>query len=241
MSNTQRVKTYPNVEVALRECKDSIYVFNSSDLNGKQPKGQLRLSLGDRHDIHVLVPPTWIPFDLLQYGTREDVQKSQDLRNLVRSNYLIILHESEAERLMSSPSYETEKTRVLQLVNKKSNVGLKGNESTTVDIHIGNVLDNHTAQPNSPNQTNYISPQVSSLIQAQKDAFSSGDDTSLVSMIESSFPSMTVSDYDQILLNLENQSSLLYLAASDAQAMVNEGQPLNVKELPAFIERAAFT
>lgn len=236
---TTTVKTYPNVEAAIRASNTHIYVFNASDLLGKQPKGNIYVSLGADGDISVFLPPTWIPFDLMNYGTIEDIRASRSLRELQRSGLLVILTEESARTLIESPAYASERDRVMQESARLTKNRLNLENVSELELNIGGgpiVRDEVISKPNIAETSSY----AATLMEEQRRAFMSGDNSALIQKITELFPKMSMTDFKAIETSDLQKSSILSMASSEAVMMVNNGKAIVVNDLPTIREKSLF-
>ncbi len=239
--NQTTVNTYRNVEEALGNTKSSFFVFNSSEIrNPETGKGNLYIMMGE--DITVFIPPTWIPIDLLQFGTIEDIRNSPTLRAYQRSGLITLLTEEGGNQLMKNENYEAERQRVLSIVSRKNAINFQQPATVTINTgSVSNVFNNLSANDELRNQENMqqapvITPDIESLFKAQEIALSMANMAGLKTLIGQLFPKMNRSDYEAIISNSKNSSSVLALAAQDALDMVNDNKTVDVNKLPVFME-----
>lgn len=128
-----KLKTYRTVDDAVKD--GSYYIVNTS--NGKENKrilGNLVMGLRSRDgaNIQILIPPTWIPFDLREYATPEDIASSNAIRQYLRNGLLVFISREDYKKLIALPEYEKEKQRVSKL---RDSYAMEGTQETTININ----------------------------------------------------------------------------------------------------------
>lgn len=103
-----------------------LFVLNTSDLpnpvtkKSMRPKGSviIRIVTANGREETVVVPNTWIPWELTARLPLKDLLDSSDLRREINNGALQILTEADAEELLSSSDAQEENNRVYMIVNR---------------------------------------------------------------------------------------------------------------------------
>lgn len=98
----------------------NLWVVNISDKGGRQARGDIMLSVKDEQgqDITILLPSTWLPFDLCQWTAISNFEKSTTLRTYIRKGLLAVIDENTAQRILSIDGSREESLRVQELANQ---------------------------------------------------------------------------------------------------------------------------
>lgn len=107
-----QVTTFNTLDEAIRS--GEVWVINNSDQGGKRKKGVviLVITTQDGSKINVKLPPTWIPINLLNYASIDDLQKCTILRQYVGSKLLVAVDKKSVEALQGESAYDAEARRV---------------------------------------------------------------------------------------------------------------------------------
>lgn len=155
-----KIKTYRTVDDAVKE--GSYYIVNtSSGPNKERVPGNLVMGLRSRDggNVQILIPPTWIPFDLREYATPEDISSSNAIRQNLRNGLLVFISVEDYEMLRNRPEYENEKARVSKL---RDSYSMNGLSDTTL-----NISPNVSAGPSGGNVQVSATPITDMIIASQ--------------------------------------------------------------------------
>jgi len=216
------VKRHNSIPEALAESTTSLWIFNNSDLNGKRNRGQLFFTIGRDDPVTVFFPVTWIPLDLMTYGTVEDISQSNTLRELIRSGLVVILKQESAQHLLNNPKYAAEYDKVQTTINRGRESGTS--DTTNISIALSDIPDLKK------------NPSIQNLINIQTTATAMGDSDALKEAIKETFPRMKADDFELLIKTCPNKSSDLYFNAVEALDLLTKSNVLTLTDLPLFME-----
>lgn len=243
-----KVKTFRTVDEAVK--KGEVFAVNVSDKNKTQPKGDLIFHLGGNDgdsNVIVNIPRTWIPFDLTEYSTLADIEKSTSLRSLMRQGLLVLITEESFEALLKDPNYPNEMENVRKSMrNFNADLGPESMMGDEVDINTGDLSlpestmdEDASKEETKPNTIEEIS-QSDKVKMAELIALNSQDNKeALLTKASETFGDFTDHHFIYMTEKIGDQSSFLYLLAADAITAVRETNTVDVMELPAYEEYVA--
>lgn len=109
-----KITTYRTVEQAAQASE--FYAVNTSDLEGRQNKGQVVLGIktSDGAVAKIIFPPTWVPLDLTSYATKDDLGAATTLRDYVREGLITLINKDTYDKLVNLPPYAKEFERIFK-------------------------------------------------------------------------------------------------------------------------------
>lgn len=199
------------VEVlSLRELEEqedgSLFVLNNTE-----PRGEIifNVTMGKGRDYTVVVPDTWIPFDLSSQARKSEIIDSPDFRRAITKRYIVVVSTKSADKFMRNNEYaEAELERVY---NKA------GGQNT--------IAENSDRNPNTK-QTNKIDAikQAASGVPAEQavDTAISGAVIQIIARSNSEGEDkMDVKEAISLLMGRKlNQKELEYIVKSSNQELV---------------------
>ena len=120
--------------LTLRELEEqtdtSLFVVNNT-----QPRGEIvfNVTTGRGRDHTVIVPDTWIPFDLTTQAKKSEIVDSPDFRRAVSQKYLLVASTKSADEFMEKNELaSTEMSRIFNKAGGQNNIAANsGNAMTT--------------------------------------------------------------------------------------------------------------
>lgn len=146
------VNPLPASEVRkLAEEDQSLYVMNTSDRKGTQPRGDLHISVntesGDTENI--MIPNTWIPFNMARYGSVKFIGRSKEFLDIVNKRNVVVIATADAEQILKTPQ-ALEEAKII--TEKYPNIGIAGILDEKISIPTGNtVINERRTQPSEMN------------------------------------------------------------------------------------------
>lgn len=118
MSGSMEINVITNFAVMFKTA--NLWVVNISDKQGRQARGDIMLSVKDEQnqDITILLPSTWLPFDLCQWTAINNFEKSTTFRTYIRKGLLAVIDEATAKRILEISGAKEESLRVQELANQ---------------------------------------------------------------------------------------------------------------------------
>ncbi len=216
-----------------------VQVLNISDRNKTQPKGQLVFKIptegGD--DVQVMLPPTWVNFDMLGYASLVDVGRSSQLRQLLRSGLVALITTDSVVKMEGLANYNDEMTRVQNLQRRVT--GSAEPTSDELEINTGETFTTpFPSEPNfgedtGPTKENYALPSSAQDLISLNERM---DDNELFKAIRQAFPGYSREDFIEIGARIQNQSTLLPKLCSEALGFMDNGETVTLEELPTYQE-----
>lgn len=141
-----------------------IWAVNSSDLRGTQPRGLFLIeyptSGGAQAADTIMLMPTWLPVDLLEFTGFANLKESQQLQSAVRKGVVTLIDDDSARQLLARPEAATERARVApmaaELRNTTSSTSQGGDE---LELNLGSV---GPSLPTAPSQSSNLTANVDS-------------------------------------------------------------------------------
>lgn len=101
----------------LGEQDRSLYVINTTDHRGTRSRGDLHVSINDDFgESHtVVIPNTWIPFNLARYGSVKPMIRSKSFLDALARKNIIVVAEEDAKNILSTKEGKEE----LSLIDEK--------------------------------------------------------------------------------------------------------------------------
>jgi FAD synthase len=119
--------------LSLRELEEqsdtSLFVVNNT-----QPRGEIifNVTTGRGRDHTVIVPDTWIPFDLTTQAKKAEIVDSPDFRRAVSQKYLLVVSTKSADEFIEKSEHsQTELQRIFNKAGGQNNIAANSVGSTT--------------------------------------------------------------------------------------------------------------
>lgn len=165
-------------DISSESYKGSIFVLNTTRGDERGPVVFNCYKLNGRGVDTVTIPCTFLPTNLINYVTKEQILESSDFKNAIRRGFLCIIDEKEAEELESQPGAQEERIRVQNEEAEKINISrsLLGENSdiqppqsqasqnkSGINPKVEAILSNHSDNGNvaTLNSLRNISPDLS--------------------------------------------------------------------------------
>lgn len=119
------------------------YAVNNSTRNNTQTMGQLLfpVTTEDGSSVDISIPPTWIPIDLQQFASPDDLRKCSGLRSLLTNKLIILLDKASKTAMENSPNYKAERVRVTSFEKKRDRLDFgDGTDEMEISIPGGSAL-----------------------------------------------------------------------------------------------------
>lgn len=195
MSNPRRMRALSfNQAVANAENSPALYVMNKI-----KPEGNINLTAKGDDGVMttVVIPMTFIPFDMSLVISRESLLGNQAFRRMLARGDVIIVHPEDAENAISStPSAQRELKKILS-ANQDLN-GASGNESEGGFVEMAG-----GSSPDVKKNTDMakVSPFAMGIVQRA----SAGEDSAdLISDLESRSTTLELADFEFIMQGVED-------------------------------------
>lgn len=126
-----KIERYNSLDEAIKE--DFIWAINNSDENGTRPRGKLVISItgADNHAFTITLPPSWVPVNLLDSASADDLKRSTPLRQYVGRKLVILAKKSSVDQLVNLPAYPAEYERVKGMMKE---ISLADLATASIDI-----------------------------------------------------------------------------------------------------------
>lgn len=109
-------------------------------LNNTEPRGEIifNVTMGKGRDYTVVVPDTWIPFDLSSQARKSEIIDSPDFRRAITKRYIVVVSTKSADEFMRNNEYaEAELERVYNKAGGQNTIAENSernpNRSTKID------------------------------------------------------------------------------------------------------------
>lgn len=211
----------------------SLYVINNSDMNRKQPRGEVHLAIQDGdQEVQVPIPNTWVPINLVEHVKLSSLKASVTLRTLLRGQVLVAISNARAEELLSSPKGQEEARRVRNIMSTtvSSMIGIQS-EQITIDTSAGSkVQEPATANATTGGPSSTIATGI------VEEYNNGGDESELIDRLTREFEGGRVDRADLLTAmdNMLNKGSRLYLAMADFIEGSNTGTSGNDRVVRAM-------
>lgn len=219
------IDRYPNVEAAAT--KGEFYAMNSSDLNGKRARGKVIIGFTtrDNSEVKILFPPSWIPLDLTDYATLEDLKNATNLRDYVRQGLIILITKASYDSLTQHPNYTKERQRVNSLNAAFASSTATGSQTIS---HSVNVDSSKSISENQEGMKPLATPQTNRLLEAL------GDDEA-IQLLDQCIGGLSFGEI-RTLTNEAAPGTFLQLAAFELDSYMVAGKqlPSKVAEMQAY-------
>lgn len=208
------INTYPTLDDAIRT--GNIFVINRSDNGGNRKKGVLILPVQtqDGNKITIAIPPTWIPINLLNHATLEDLQKCTILRQYIGRQILVAITPESVKALQDTGDYSVEAERVSKIMH-----GFEATITpTTMTINTsgsGAVMGSNKTDPNGVGSVQ-ANPIVAKVINAESNQ-------AIVSLLDTELKNITLVDAQQMSLGAASGSFLERLASELEGYLMEDG------------------
>lgn len=125
-----------------------LWVVNTSDKNGSQPRGDIILTIKDENseDMVISLPSTWLPMDLCAYTDISNYKKSTNFRNYIRGGLLSVIEADTAKNLLSLAPAKDEMIRVRDAIANMRNANIANLSTGTVNLAMNNTSPTVTAE-----------------------------------------------------------------------------------------------
>ena len=215
------IESFATLDEAIKS--GQVWIYNNSDSGGIRKKGQLifYIQTQDGNKIPVRIPPTWIPINMLDIATLEDLQRCTTLRQYIGHRIIIAITPDSVTELKNSPNYKTEAERVNRLMSGFEALATANPTSLTVNTSgSGIVQGNKAVDPNG-----VADIQRSALVTKVLEADSS---QMIVSILDAELKNVTLVDAQQIGLGATSGSFLERLASELEGYLTEDGSlPFN--------------
>jgi len=110
------MKTLTLNEILNQPANAPLWVLNTTNSSEVAQAGELLVPIPRRHgqgsDV-VVVPMSWLPYDLTMDAERELIINSSEFRKAVHSQNLSVISQEEADKLLGDPEAKAERKRLL--------------------------------------------------------------------------------------------------------------------------------
>ncbi len=211
-----KVDTYNSLDEAIKD--GYVLATNTSDAGGSRPKGELIIQVKTADDTNVLItlPPTWIPIDLTNFATLEDLNKCSALRSYVARQNVRLLKRASVEQLKKEPSYATEANRI-RAKQERYNQSIAGIESESVELNIGTVSASKASANPDFDQSASHNPYADQIVEAD-------DNQQIVDILNANINNISVPDMQYLIAMSENGSFLNSIALELEGYLTTDGK-----------------
>lgn len=109
-------------------------------LNNTEPRGEIvfNVTVGRGRDYIVVVPDTWVPFDLTTQAKKSEILDSPDFRRAVTQKYLTVVSTKSADEFLRDNEYATaELHRVYNKAGGQNNIAANSDRPNSDRTNIG--------------------------------------------------------------------------------------------------------
>jgi len=142
----------------LGEKDRSLYVINTTDQRQSQSRGDLHIQVNDDFGQaqNIIIPNTWIPFDLARYGSVKPMIRSKGFLDALARRNLIVLADDDAKKILDTPEAKEESKKIDE---KYKRIGTGGHEETYTVQATPTIVNDVALQPSELDQSkNEINP-----------------------------------------------------------------------------------
>lgn len=214
------IQLYNSLEEAAAD--GDFFVINNSDGRGVRMKGQVIFNILARDGAArtIVIPPTWMPIDLKNYLSAEDISASTLLRDYVRRQILVLCKKESFDDLRAHPDYQKEFERVNKIVGSVPTMATE----MEINVGVGNAV---TAE----NDARGIQPVKTPIVEM---IMNSNGDQELIDNFDKALRGLSIGEL-HYLSTVAPRGSLTSLIATELESNFTSGNPVeSVKDTEAF-------